>query len=48
VEVLFGDRVLGTGRGANKKSAEQEAAGCALQHLAREPSLLDAAPDHRH
>lgn len=47
VEVLFGDRVLGTGRGANKKSAEQEAAGCALQRLAQEPTLLDAAPDSR-
>jgi ribonuclease III len=41
VEVLFGDRVLGIGRGANKKSAEQQAAGCALQRLADEPSLLD-------
>jgi dsRNA-specific ribonuclease len=47
VEVLFSDRVLGTGRGANKKSAEQEAAGCALQRLAQEPTLLDAASDPR-
>ncbi len=44
VEVLFGDRVLGVGRGANKKSAEQQAAGCALQRLAQEPSLLTAVP----
>jgi ribonuclease-3 len=47
VEVLFGDRVLGVGRGANKKSAEQQAAGCALRQLVEEPSLLDEAPDHR-
>ncbi|MBK6899076.1 MAG: ribonuclease III [bacterium] len=44
VEVLLGERVLGHGRGANKKSAEQEAAGCALQRLAGEPSLLDDPP----
>jgi len=44
VEVLLGDRVLGLGRGANKKSAEQEAAGSALLRLAQEPSLLDEPP----
>ncbi|MNY73383.1 ribonuclease III [compost metagenome] len=33
VEVEVQDRILGTGRGASKKAAEQQAAGVALARL---------------
>jgi len=38
VEVLVGDRVLATGRGRNRKGAEQAAAASALRDLAGETS----------
>ncbi len=37
VEVVIDGRSLGTGRGPSKKTAEQEAAGAALEALAAEP-----------
>jgi len=41
VTVHFGGRVLGTGEGRNKKTAEQNAAREALESLEKDPELLD-------
>ncbi len=41
VEVLHRDRVLGSGSGHSKKSAEQRAARAALERLEQDPELLD-------
>jgi ribonuclease-3 len=41
VAVVFGGKILGTGEGRNKKSAEQRAAREALEELERNPEHLD-------
>lgn len=40
VDVRVGDRILGQGRGSNKKTAERAAARAALRKLDEEPSAL--------
>jgi len=45
VAVTFAGRVLGTGEGRNKKSAEQNAARAALEELERDPGILES-DDH--
>lgn len=45
VEVYLGNTVLGRGRGASKKNAEQQAAGDALLRLKQEPDLLETIPE---
>jgi ribonuclease-3 len=45
VAVTFGGRVLGSGEGRNKKSAEQSAARAALEELERDPGILEREDD---
>jgi ribonuclease-3 len=45
VAVTFAGRVLGSGEGRNKKSAEQSAARAALEELEKDPGILESAKD---